>query len=312
MRLIRSTPDKAHAFYMAHEFLKEYDIHWLPVNPYEIIDQADNWQLKYVHILAQELGETEDFVLQHVMRSKDGLAMYDVSRDQYDIIINSSDLIPPERMLWTVVHEIGHIYLGHLRDFKQTKITKEDGLTEEEYNNLEFEADMFAGEVLASKWLMSHLNIVNECDITLLTGISDDEARIRYKKATESYDLEPANVKQTLNRFEKYMKEVTVCRPHNWFDLPNLVNQNRPHPLLHKPKPPFSKLKDACQLCGNEHGITSCSNYCIACGNPLRSGIAPITRPCKHVNLKEAAFCEKCGNRVYRIRQGFCFEECEI
>ena len=149
MRLTSKVPDAYYAFAMAHKFLKEYDIRWLPVNPYEIIHKTPNWKLKYVPQLAYELNKSEEHVLNHVMRSKDGLAMFDVAKDQYNIILNPSEEISDGRRLWTTVHEIGHIYLNHLSDFKKTSITK-DSLSLEEYNHLEFEADMFAGEVLAS------------------------------------------------------------------------------------------------------------------------------------------------------------------
>ena len=50
--------------------------------------------------------------------------------------------------------------MGHLTN-KRTKITA-DLLSTEEYDQLEFEADVFAGEVLASKWLMRQLDIVDD------------------------------------------------------------------------------------------------------------------------------------------------------
>lgn len=311
MRLTSKVPDAYYAFAMAHKFLKEYDIRWLPVNPYEIIHKTPNWKLKYVPQLAYELNKSEEHVLNHVMRSKDGLAMFDVAKDQYNIILNPSEEISAGRRLWTTVHEIGHIYLNHLSDFKKTSITK-DSLSLEEYNHLEFEADMFAGEVLASKWLMRYIDIGDETDITLLTGISDDAARSRYKKATEEYSFVPANIVYTLSRFEDYIKEITYCAPYDWFDLARFTSQNTVQPFLRKPMPPFIKAKNTCKLCGNQHGITEKSNFCIACGKPLKSSVTKAINHCNHVNIKEAAFCEKCGNRVYRIRQGFCREECEL
>ena len=84
-------------FYMAHRFMNEFGIRWLPVNPEDIIDQRTNWHLKYVHQIAYETGETEEHILNHVMRSQDGLSMYDVKRDSYDIIINAADGIPEGR-----------------------------------------------------------------------------------------------------------------------------------------------------------------------------------------------------------------------
>ena len=144
------------------------------------------------------------------MRSQDGVSMYDVKKDSYDIIINAADDIPPGRVLWTKMHEIGHIYLGHLKKYEVTEIRREE-LGEELYNELEFEADMFAGEVLASKWLMRKLDIYEENDIVQICGISDEAARNRYKKATEEYSFIPANVTFTLHQFHEYLKEVTVC-----------------------------------------------------------------------------------------------------
>lgn len=197
-------------FYMAHRFINEFGIRWLPVNPEDIIDQKPNWHLKYVDEVAYEIGKPEQYVLDHVMRSQDGVSMYDVKKDSYDIIINAADDIPPGRVLWTKMHEIGHIYLEHLRKYEVTEIRREE-LGEELYNELEFEADMFAGEVLASKWLMRKLDIYEENDIVQICGISDESARNRDKKATEEYSFIPANVTFTLHRFHEYLKEVTVC-----------------------------------------------------------------------------------------------------
>jgi hypothetical protein len=298
-------------FYAAHKFLYEFGIHWLPVNPIDIIVTQPKWRLKYVHQLAIEIGRSTDYVCDHVMRSKDGLAMYDVDCDQYDIILNAGDEIPPKRLSWSATHEIGHIYLGHLKDNNATSITT-DNLDFDIYNQLEFEADIFAGEVLASKWIMRHLNIVDERDIAEICGISDPAALSRYKKATEDYSFEPANAVFTLRNFGEYMKEITVCRDGVDFEHVRFISQNPILPKLLKPQAPFLRKPGMCAYCGNIRGITPESNFCIACGSALKKRLSVMHEPCGHVNEKDAAFCELCGNRVYRTRQGFCFEECEI
>ncbi len=310
MRSINKIPDALFAFQMAHRFMYDYNIRWLPVDPYEIIYKTPKWKLKYTHQLAYELGVSVEYVETHIMRSKDGLAMYDIAKDQYDIIISNNADMTDGRIRWTVVHEIGHIYLNHLQDLKKTAITTEY-LTQEEYDNLEFEADIFAGEVLASKWLMRYIDIVNEEDISLLCRLSDKGAQSRYKKATENYSFIPANAAYTISRFSEYLKEVAVCQEYSWFEFPKFLTQNTPKPLLAKPKPSFAKVRNACRFCGNEFGVTERSNFCIACGSPIKPNSNTIPSPCGHVNIKEAAFCEICGGRVFRIRQGFCFEECE-
>ena len=298
-------------YYAAHKFLYDFGIRWLPVSPIDIIRSQSNWRLKYVHQLSSEIGKSPEYICDYVMRSKDGLAIYDVARDQYDIILNAGDEIPQTRMLWTATHEIGHIYLGHLKNYKVTSITA-DNLDDAIYKQLEFEADIFAGEVLASKWIMRHLDIVDERDIAMICGISDDAALSRYKKATEDYSFEPANAVFTLHNFGEFMKEIAVCKDRDEFELGRFISQNSVQQKLLKPLPPFLRKLGTCHHCGNTRGIKPHSNFCIACGNALKKELPVTHEPCDHVNDKDAAFCELCGRRVYRTRQGFCLEECEI
>ena len=297
-------------FCSAHQFLREHDIRWLPVNPEDIINQHHNWELKYVHQLAHEIGENEQHVLDHVMRSQDGLSMYDVKANKYRILINAADTITPGRMLWTKMHEIGHIYLGHLRDNHLTKIIKSE-LPLELYDQLEFEADMFAGEVLASKWLMRSLDVYDEKAITMICGISDKAAHNRYVKATEDYQFIPTNVILTQERFADYCKEITVCMDKDDILMPEFISQNRPRPKYIKPKAIFLRHPDECPHCGGRH--SSSANYCPYCGTVLKpSPKNSENTPCGNRQKCDTAFCEQCGKTVFRIRQGFCFEKCEI
>jgi Zn-dependent peptidase ImmA (M78 family) len=296
---------------MAHKFFSEFGIRWLPIDPYEIINRQKNWRLKYADALAYEIGRDVQYVLDHVMRSNDGVAMYDPDTKQYDIILNNSADVLQARMLWTAVHEIGHIYLGHLDD-QRTQISA-GLLPTEEYDRMEFEADIFAGEVLASKWLMRQLDIVEESDISLICGISDAAALNRYKKATEDYDYMPVNITLTLRQFKGYLKNVAICRPLEELGaFARFAHKNRPAAFLPKPKPPFLRRPGNCPYCGNDQGISAQSAFCTACGKALVSEGKPVDENCGHINHERAAFCEMCGNRVYRIKQGFCLEECEI
>ena len=296
-------------FYMAHRFMEEFGIRWLPVDPENIIDQCPSWHLKYVHQVAYETGQTEEHILNHVMRSQDGLSLYDVKRDTYDIIINAAEEIPPGRILWTKMHEIGHIYLGHLKN-GATELRK-DELGTELYSQLEFEADLFAGEVLASKWLMRQMDIISEKDIADICGISDTAARNRYKRATEDYSYVPANVTFTLHRFEEYLKEITVCADRSELELGRFAMVNPPQPMFDKPMAPFLRRAGICPFCGKTYGDGA--RFCSHCGSALKKAYNRIPGAyCGNRQPAGAAFCEKCGNPVLRIRQGFCSEECEI
>lgn len=296
-------------FYMAHKFIYDYRIRWLPVNPEDIIDKNPNWRMKYVSQLAYETGQSEQHILDHVMRSQDGLSIYDVRSDRYDIIINATDSIPPGRVLWTKMHEIGHVYLGHLKNNHLTEIIK-DELSADAYRQMEFEADMFAGEVLASKWLMRNLEIYDERDITLICGISDEAARNRYRKATEDYNFTPANVVFTLQQFGEYLKEIAICRSREDIELGKFAKANSPARKFTKPKAPFLRIVGECPYCGGKYRKTA--NFCSHCGSALKKGILRSAEHCSNIQSPDTAYCECCGNRVLRIRQGFCFEECEL
>lgn len=59
MHFLSSSERALRVFYCTHQFLREHDIHWLPVNPEDIIDRHRNWTLKYVHQVAYEIGKDE-------------------------------------------------------------------------------------------------------------------------------------------------------------------------------------------------------------------------------------------------------------
>lgn len=310
MHLIDKGERALKVYSKAHQFIYEFGIRWLPVNPEEIIDQRNNWHLKYVNQVADEIGQTVDYVLKHVMRSQDGLSLYDVNNKSYDIIINASDDIPPGRVLWTKMHEIGHIYLGHLEKYVVTELRR-DNLGSELYDVLEYEADMFAGEVLASKWLMRQMSIVSEKDIADICGLTDTAALNRYKRATEDYRYIPSDVTFTLHQFEEYLKVITVCIDRSEIELGRFAQVNPPRVPFKKPMAPFLRREGICPYCGQTHSINA--KFCPHCGLPLSKTSVRLTgQYCWNRQSADAAFCEKCGNPVLRIRQGLCFEECEI
>lgn len=306
-------------FHMAHRFLYEYKLKWLPIDIIEIA--TTNWQFKWAHVLADEIKQTNDYVCKHVLQSYDGATFYDQKAKQYRIVLNlmnedGSERLP-ERITWTCTHEVGHIYLGHFKDNAVNCLAKSK-IAPELYAQLEFEADMFAGEVLASKWLMRDIDVQSESDIAMFCGISDPAALARYRKVTQDYSFVPTNVIVTRQNFGEYLKEVTLCRSFDEFaevnagDVRTYAIQNKPRTLLTAPKPKFLRRPGNCPYCDGEFDAESDPNYCLHCGKPLKKGLPATAEPCGGKSPKEAAYCPNCGNRVYRIRQGFCFAEEEL
>lgn len=294
---------------MAHRFIYEHGIRWLPVNPEDAIGQHENWTMKYVAQVAQETGLTEEAILKNVMQSDDGVTMYNVDEDRYDILINAADGISPGRIRWTKIHELGHIYLGHLEKNERTVIGKNE-LSDAEYDQLEFEADLFASEVLASKWLMRYLGIQNEYEIAMICGLSDKAAQSRYRKATEDYSYTPLDATMLIHHFADYCKMVTVCRDKEDMEFPEFAVENNPRRKYAKAKAPFLRKPMECPYCGGLYNNDAA--FCPGCGSMIKAGAERGQEHCWAIQPEGAAFCEQCGLPVYQIRQGFCMEECEV
>jgi Zn-dependent peptidase ImmA (M78 family) len=267
------------------------------------------------------LGVTNDYVCRHILQSYDGATFYSPKTEQYQIILNminadGSERLP-ERIIWTCAHEVGHIFLGHFEKYSVDCLASKK-ISPELYAQLEFEADMFAGEVLASKWLMRDIEVANENDVAMFCGISDPAALARYEKATRDYTFVPTNVIVTRQNFGEYLKEITLCRTLDAFaeievgDVRAYAKLNRPKPLLSAPKPKFLRRPGNCPFCDGEFSIGDDLNFCPNCGKAQKKGLTPAAETCGSINPKEATYCAKCGNQVYRIRQGFCFSEDEL
>jgi len=97
----------------------------------------------------RHVKEETDIVLRkyHAAKRKYGIAIPDLGSDdalivekggRYIIFYNEYAYYP--RMIWSIVHEMGHFYLDHNLDFK--------GISREEYEKQEIEANFFAAQLL--------------------------------------------------------------------------------------------------------------------------------------------------------------------
>lgn len=122
----------------ACRFLAEYRIHALPVNPFAII-RASRWGLVTYRALAGKTGVGVGDIID-ACRSPDGYTIF--NGNNYCISYNG-DAEPFSRIRFTLLHEIGHIYLSHFIDYAPQCLEMAD------FPALEEEANRFACEVMA-------------------------------------------------------------------------------------------------------------------------------------------------------------------
>lgn len=168
----------------AYDFLLEYGYNSFPISPFKVLEDLSDYVVCLPWSKAKNILKTTDpFHLREIKAEartirlrNDGLfyIVYD------DVEVNNNS-----RIAWTIMHEIGHIILGHLTDFGETALDR-GGLTREKYRVLEIEAHYFAAEFLMPTALMkTYSNIAIE-KIELIFGVSETAAKKKHKRVFDT------------------------------------------------------------------------------------------------------------------------------
>lgn len=164
--------------------------------------------------------------------SIDGYSIYDIPTGKYKIAYNDT-ISSHERIRFTLMHEIGHIYLNHFIEFEQTKLSR-GGLNDAEFDILDKEANHFASKVLAPEIILLRIgceapdNIHERCAISL-------EAAKHKANAVKKYG-------NSSNFFSKLEQKV-LSLFHNFIHQKHCRNCN--HYFI-------SKNAKYCPICGND------------------------------------------------------------
>ena len=164
----------------AYDFLLEYGYNKFPISPFKVLEDLSEYvscipwsEAKKVLKSSDPFHLTETGAEARTIRLRD-TGMYLMVYD--DVHFNSD-----HRIGWTIMHEIGHIVLGHLTDFEQTALNR-GGLTKTGYEVLEIEAHYFAAEVMMPTALLKHFKSIEIEEISLLFDVSEEAAQKKYKR----------------------------------------------------------------------------------------------------------------------------------
>lgn len=147
----------------AWQCILDFNINQLPVIVTDIINQSDNIRLY------------KDSNVQLLRDGESGITVF--NNGGFEIVYKNSE--PSYRCRFTIAHELGHIFLGHLlikTPAYRTFVTKNDN---------ESAANIFARDLLAPACVLHELGIVNAVSIAKLCDISREAATYREDRMKE-------------------------------------------------------------------------------------------------------------------------------
>lgn len=178
-------PRYEYATKMAHEFLLENEVSALPLDPFKIADFMDITIYSYSEI--ENLGLATVMDLNALFSSEDGVSLFRDGR--YYIFYNDMNQ-NIGRVRFTILHELGHIYLQHFTDFDKTALTRSE-LSNREYKVLEDEVNCFARNALVPVPVVLSLEEKNDSLLVSLFNISKQAAKTRLGFLKTDYNNVP-------------------------------------------------------------------------------------------------------------------------
>lgn len=125
----------------------------LPVKVKQLLNMIIDLEINFQAMTYQQYAEKEGwfpspFQFKRYFHSLEGKIIYLPDDDLYVLLYNQAQII--ERKKWTLAHELGHYFCGHLNQLHSGQVM-------DEYTNrrIEAEANRFARYLLAPPWLLA-------------------------------------------------------------------------------------------------------------------------------------------------------------
>ena len=204
---------------MASAFLQEHQVCHLPVEPEAIIRQC-GWTLKkYTRIVERSphLNSLEELITE--LHSPDAATL--VTDDRVTILYNDTVRVP-ERVRFSLCHEIGHLILEHFIDFDI------DHLTASDKDVLELEANVFAANLLAPPGAMMLLQSPEQEQHRHRFGMSRQSWEMRLRTfSSDKARLSPEDLRQQQAQFRNCLCALPQVR----------ITRTSACPKIHLPQP---------------------------------------------------------------------------
>ena len=275
------------------QFMKDYDVTDYPVDCFKLVKKIQDTALIHLQVL-------EDGRMSSAFHAA---AVYIPEVDSFQIVMKPIPADWKEKSSWrrcnfTLAHELGHIFCGHLsvpKDMKTKEMRAQDDL----------EADEFAARLLMPERLILHSQFSSYSELSKGFLVSD-QACFKRLNNLKRLDLinEPKGKACSVCGNDHISPVAEYCEICGSFLDLSLKAGVRVIEYARN-------LSDAnnrviiCPVCGNEE-YSERAQFCRICGLPAYNYCRSnnFFRICHHANATNARYCELCGCRTeYSLRK---------
>ncbi|MBU2701755.1 Zn-dependent peptidase ImmA (M78 family) [Sporomusaceae bacterium BoRhaA] len=303
-------------------FLLKYKISALPVSPIEIIKRF-GCSIRTYSFHANKLECSVQDICE-ACGSIDGYSVYDELTGKYKITYNDQ-ISSSDRIRFTLMHELGHIFLHHFIDFEQTKLCR-GGLNNEDLEVLDKEANHFASKVLAPEMVLLRAGWKQPETIHEKCALSTEASKYKAAKIIEmatKRDFITNLERQVLYQFYDFIYQKSCKNCNHYFIIPGAkycpvcgskqINWGRRSRMIYDKWDLDQNGKaKKCPHCENEE-IDSNFNICKICGTNLVNKCAGKTvyyengyeefQCCETIADGNARYCVNCGAETTYFQQ---------
>ncbi|WP_435633953.1 ImmA/IrrE family metallo-endopeptidase [Levilactobacillus brevis] len=310
--------------HIAHSAIAELNITRFPVPIFSLLSEQEDVVLCPYSKLKDEENMTDTEIVHKLTKSIEGSTIY--RSNKFFIFFNDdTGRKSPQRIRYTLAHELGHILLGHFTgdDAVLSRNSLSNGLPKKVYNQLEKEANAFASEFLSPIELVAPTWSFKE--VANIFDISRESAKIVTSRLKDNVWLYGNNSFPSISSFSyithvDYLNHVPLIPKGFYASYIHHGYCKKCRALI----PMYSfKTFNFCPICGRKFTriINQDHNFMfheleeknvieyksIELGENSKALICPICKS-KPAN-EDAPFCEICGHYLINRCSGYTYED---